>query len=419
VSEDSNAIPTPAPWEPAISAAASGFDRVLREILRASHTTKASELAAMADAAARPAGLRLVIYVVDYEQRSLRPLPNPLLDALPPPIAVDGSLGGRAFTTIAIQSGVDSSNRLWIPILDGTERLGVLEANVEPPHDGNDAVVRDGCAAIAGLIGHLLQSKNGLGDAVQAVRRTRAMSVASELLWRLVPPTTFACNELVLAAALEPSYDIGGDGYDYSVDGSLAHIVLLDALGHGLPAGLTCAVALSAMRAARRDGLGLRAMARWADVEISTQWTDARFTTGVITELNLDTGLVRYVNAGHPPPALLRGGKVVRQLDGGRRLPLGLDDASTEVAEEALEPGDRLLYYTDGVIEARDDQEELFGLERLVELIERHAASELATSEILRRLSHAVLEHQHGQLQDDATLLLVEWSPNAARRTLL
>jgi serine phosphatase RsbU (regulator of sigma subunit) len=419
VSEDANAIPTPAPWEPAISAAASGFDRVLREILRASHTTKGSDLAAMADAAARPAGLSLVVYVVDYEQRSLRPLPHPLLDALPPPIAVDGSLGGRAFTTIAIQSGVDSPHRLWIPILDGTERLGVLEANLEPPHDGNDEVVRDGCAAIAGLIGHLLQSKNGLGDTVQTARRTRSMSVASELLWRLVPPTTFACNELVLAAVLEPSYDVGGDGYDYGVDGSLAHIVLLDALGHGLPAGLTCAVALSALRAARRDGLGLHAMARRADVEISTQWMDARFTTGVITELNLDTGLVRYVNAGHPPPALLRGGKVVRLLDGGRRLPLGLDDASTEVAEEALEPGDRLLYYTDGVIEARDDQEELFGLERLVELIERHAASELATSEILRRLSHAVLEHQHGHLQDDATLLLVEWSPHAARRTLL
>jgi phosphoserine phosphatase RsbU/P len=419
VSEDLNAIPTPAPWEPAISAAAHGFDRVLREILRASHTTKASDLAAMADAAARPAGLGLVIYVVDYEQRMLRPLPNPLLEALPPPITVDGSLGGRAFTTIAIQSGGQSPNRLWVPILDGTERLGVLEANLEPPHDGNDEVVRDGCAAIAGLVGHLLQSKNGLGDMVQAVRRTRAMSVASELLWRLVPPTTFACNELVLAAALEPSYDVGGDGYDYSVDGSLAHIVLLDALGHGLPAGLTCAVALSALRSARRDGLGLHAMARSADVEISTQWTDARFTTAVITEVNLDTGLVRYVNAGHPPPALLRGGKVVRLLDGGRRLPLGLDDPSTEVAEEALEPGDRLLFYTDGVIEARDAEDQLFGLERLVEFIERHAASELATSEILRRLSHAVLEHQHGLLQDDATLMLVEWSPNAARRTLL
>jgi len=88
------------------------------------------------------------------------------------------------------------------------------------------------------------------------------------------------------------------------------------------------------------------------------------------------------------------------------------------VGDEALEPGDRLLCYTDGAIEARDRDGQPFGLERLVELTERHAAAELAPSEIVRRLSHAVLAHQQGQLRDDATLLLVEWNPNAARRTL-
>ncbi len=419
MNQDAHEIPAPEPWETSVAAREGGFDRVLREILRASHTTKASDLAAMVNAAARPAGLRLVVYVVDYEQHALRALPDALLEALPPPIPVDGSVGGRAFTTIAIQAPGSPPKRLWVPILDGTERLGVLEVALDPGLDGEDPGLRDGCAAIAGLLGHLLQSKKALGDTIQATRRTRAMSISSELLWRLVPPTTFACNEMVLAAVLEPSYDVGGDGYDYSVDGSVAHIALLDALGHGLPAGLTCAVALSALRTARRTGRGLGAMAAAADEEIGAQWTDARFTTGVIAELNLDTGLLRYLNAGHPPPALIRGGRVVRLLDQGRRLPLGLPDPQPEEAEEALEPGDRLLFYTDGVIEARDESDELFGLERLVEITERHAASELATSEILRRLSHSVLEHQHGRLQDDATLLLVEWSPNAARRTLL
>jgi len=155
VSDDSNAIPTPAPWEPAISPAATELDRVLREILRASHSTKGSDLAEMFNAAARPAGLRLVVYVVDYEQVSLHALPDsdshadsdagaPTPDGRPPLITVDGSLGGRAFTMIAIQASAQSPNRLWIPILDGTERLGVLEAELDPRHDPDDPACATG-----------------------------------------------------------------------------------------------------------------------------------------------------------------------------------------------------------------------------------------------------------------------------------
>jgi sigma-B regulation protein RsbU (phosphoserine phosphatase) len=196
-------------------------------------------------------------------------------------------------------------------------------------------------------------------------------------------------------------------------------VAVFDAVGRGLSAGLASAVALSAIRTARVDGHGLYAMARAADGAIIDQFDDQRFVTAVLAEFDLVTGVVRYLNAGHPPPVLLRGGKAVGVLDRGRRMPLGLDDPAIEVAAQALEPGDRLLFYTDGFTEARDEHGEEFGVQRLVDFAERHAAAGLPVPETLRRLSHDVLKHQHGPLHDDATLLLVSWSAADSRRTSL
>jgi len=96
---------------------------------------------------------------------------------------------------------------------------------------------------------------------------------------------------------------------------------------------------------------------------------------------------------------------------------VGLPADDWSVGEAVLEPGDRLLLYSDGVVEARDDTGARFGLDRLVDLVERHNADGLPAPETLRRLRHAVLRHQNGQLQDDATLMIAEWSPRDGRRT--
>jgi len=83
-------------------------------------------------------------------------------------------------------------------------------------------------------------------------------------------------------------------------------------------------------------------------------------------------------------------------------------------AVERLDPGDRVLLYTDGITEAHDAGGRLFGLRRLVELAERRPTTELPAQETVRRLSHAVLHHQRGRLQDDAGLLLLDWCPDGS-----
>ncbi|MHB1930884.1 MAG: PP2C family protein-serine/threonine phosphatase, partial [Acidimicrobiales bacterium] len=125
---------------------------------------------------------------------------------------------------------------------------------------------------------------------------------------------------------------------------------------------------------------------------------------------------------GHHPALVLRAGRVVRRLDTVHRLPFGLARglgplpaglAGGGQGQEALEPGDRVLLYTDGVVEARDPTGAFFGLDRLEELLVREDASGTRVPETMRRLVHAVLGHQGGQLQDDATLLMIEWHPQS------
>jgi sigma-B regulation protein RsbU (phosphoserine phosphatase) len=386
-------------------------------MLQRAHLCQPDELPAEINAAVSRLGLEITVYLVDYEQHRLWPLTErgkPTAD----PLSVDGTLAGRAFASVRTMAAGEAArpDRLWVPMIDGSERLGVAEVVLhEVPPDLAD--LREFCEALVGLVGHLLTVKLPYGDTLEQVRRTQPMTAAAELLLASLPPLTFSCHRLVISAVLEPSYDVGGDAYDYAVDGPLAQFMVLDAMGRGMRAGLTCVVAMAAMRTARRENKGLFAIGRAADAALVEHFADQRFVTAVLGELEMDTGRLRYINAGHPAPLLLRHGRAVRALTGGRRMPLGLDDSAIEIAEESLEPGDRLLLYTDGVTEARDDAGELFGTDHLVDLAERSAVDELPAPENLRRLAHSVMQHQGGLPTDDATIMLVEWSEKAAERT--
>jgi len=187
-------------------------------------------------------------------------------------------------------------------------------------------------------------------------------------------------------------------------------LAIFDAMGHSLGAGLIAATALSSYRAARRAGAGLFGQAAAIDEAIAEHFGEA-FATGVLAELDLASGALRYVSAGHPAPLLLRAGKVVARLEGGRRVPFGLGNGELTIGEAALEPGDMLVLYTDGVTEARDGAGSFFGAHRLVDFLEREAAARQSPPETVRRLLASVLRHQQNVLQDDASVLLAQWAP--------
>ncbi|HYN92229.1 MAG TPA: PP2C family protein-serine/threonine phosphatase [Pilimelia sp.] len=393
------------------------WHEALVDLLHRTRMCQPDEVAGHVSAAAARMGLEVTIYLVDHEQLSLRALPEHAKPT-PDPLPVDDGAAGEAFTLVkTVQAGGGNElQRLWVPLIDGAERLGVADVRVSPNLPVDAPLIRR-CETLIGLAGHLVATKLPYGDALHIVRRSRPMSTAAELLLPLLPPLTFSCERLVVSAVLEPAYEVGGDAFDYAVDGSNAYLAILDAMGRGLSAGLAAAVALSALRAARRAGQDLPAMVAAADEALSGEFGEARFVTGVVARLDLDTGLLRYVNAGHPEPVLLRSGRVVDQLAGGRRLPFGLRDATPHIGATVLQPMDRLLFHTDGVVEARGADGRPFGVDRLVHLTEEHAAAALPAPETLRRLAHSVLAHQQGPPIDDATLLLLDWSSSAAERT--
>lgn len=381
------------------------------EIVNRAHIASADDLVDAIDGAVARLDLSVQLYLVDLAQRQL----NPVRAEAGPALDVDTTLAGRAFRLVEVIAADDMQVMLWMPLLDGTERLGVARIGLPANADPHDTWIRDQCWVLIGLIGHLVAGKLPYSDRFHLVRRTRPMSVAAELLWHLLPPQTFACPQAVVTAIMEPYDQVGGDGYDYAVDADRAHLAIFDAVGHDVTAGLTTTLAMAATRNARRAGEGLVTAAALADQVIADQVT-TRFATALLADLELGTGVLQYLNAGHPPPVLLRHGKMVKTLQSPVRVPLGLGhlaQAVPQVGCEQLEPGDRLLLHTDGVTEARDAHGTEFGLDRLIDLVERHHHDGLPAPETLRRISHAVLTHQRGRLQDDATLLLLEWAANS------
>ncbi|GAA4740882.1 PP2C family protein-serine/threonine phosphatase [Actinomycetospora chibensis] len=205
------------------------------------------------------------------------------------------------------------------------------------------------------------------------------------------------------------------------MDLDTAYVAVFDGVGHDLAAGSATALAVSAIRNARRRGVSdLAALAIEADIQMQAAGVLPRFVTAILARLDLRTGELRYLVAGHPHPLLLRQGHLVGAFEATPRPPLGVGEhaAPVEEAVEWLEPGDRVVFYSDGITEARGADGRFFGERRLVDLSERAELDEVSAPETLRRLAAAVLEHQGGLLQDDATLLMVDWSATAHERLL-
>ncbi|MEU2061295.1 PP2C family protein-serine/threonine phosphatase [Streptomyces sp. NPDC013455] len=388
--------------------------RALTGLMMASHVVTLEELPRMVAECAEAVGLYDVsFFLVDLQGRVLREVTGGGLDAGlgGAELAVDSTLAGLAYQRVDLVAEPDrpaarARCRWWIPVTDGVERLGALRADTEQ----DDGPTREALRALASMVALLVLSKRDFSDSYARLVRTAPMSVSAEMQWHLTPPSAFAGRTTTVAALSEPAYDVGGDAFDYAVADGVLHLSMFDAMGHDARAGLTANMAVAACRNARRQNAGLAAVAQAVEDTLIEQFGTTRYVTGILADLDMRSGRLTWINRGHPVPVLLRAGRWSHELKCPPAGPMGVDlQIPVTVCHEQLQPGDRLVLYTDGVVEARDAERRQFGLQRFTDYLVRHHADRLTVHETLRRLIHAVLGHHDGHLDDDATVLLAEW----------
>jgi serine phosphatase RsbU (regulator of sigma subunit) len=388
---------------------------------RALRAAAGADPASVADVVLRVAGdfgaSDVVVYLVDFAQDTLEPLPGRTTHAdLPHSEEVATTMAGRAFTDQAATTAERPEGvRVWVPVVEGSDRTGVLALTV--PEATDDVIAA--CEELGLFAGYLIATQSRATDLYNLHRRRRSLSLPASMQWDLLPPLVLKTERVQMAGLLEPAYDVGGDCFDYALNDSVFDLAVFDPVGHGVGSALIAALCVGSYRHDRRESATLEQMHGHLDSIMAAEFHDCAFTTGQLVRIDLDSGAMTWTNAGHPLPLLIRGGRVIKELECAPTPPWGLGALAKPrtpiaVATDALEPGDGVLFYTDGVIEAHPRGGEQFGVDRLADLLGQHASDQLEPEEIVRRLVSAVLEHQHDQLADDATLVLFQWNAPAS-----
>ncbi|MEU9796826.1 PP2C family protein-serine/threonine phosphatase [Streptomyces sparsogenes] len=359
----------------------------------------------VADVVERLGGRRPQVLLQDYGQLTLVPLAGEGL-AEGEPEVIDDSGAGRCFLdAVPVELPEDDGVRVHLPLLDGGDQVGVMAVTLDSLDDDDRRLLH----RISGLVADLLVTKHGYSDLFFRARRGEPMSVAAEIQWSLLPPLAMIMPRVAVAGILEPAYDVAGDSFDYALNGDILHVVMIDAMGHGLDAATMAAVAIGAYRHARRADIGLSEIYDFMDRAVAEQFGPEHFVTAQMMQLDATTGRVQWVNAGHPPPILVRNHRVADRLTAPTTLPVGLGGPEPRISELGLERGDRVLCFTDGLIEERKSGGEEFGEDQLINCVNQLERTGRGVRAVTRSLSHTLKRARGGHTTDDATLLMVEW----------
>ena len=234
------------------------------------------------------------------------------------------------------------------------------------------------------------------------------LEVAREIQLALLPRGTYSLHDVEISGFTKPANTVGGDFYDVlpQPDGGIV-LTLGDVAGKGSPAALLMALLLAAFRTLVEERLAPPALVARLNVQICRHSPASRFITLVYAVYDPPTGRLTYVNAGQNPPLIRRRDGRFERLH-GTGIALGLFEHSEyESVDTVLEPGDMLVFYSDGITEAEDPQGQPFEESGLELVIERHAAQ--AASELGAEVLAAVQAHAtRTKFADDLTILVLK-----------
>jgi serine phosphatase RsbU (regulator of sigma subunit) len=309
----------------------------------------------------------------------------------------------RSQRTLVLPSGAGEDGwTVLAPVTERGEVIGLLEMRL--PAEPRKADTTE-ISSLAHLLAFVVIANRRHTDLFEWGQRSRPLSLSAEIQQRLLPGSrTCEGGAFTLSGWLEPAADIAGDTFDYSLARDTLHLSITDAMGHGVAAALTATLCVSALRGSRRKGQSLAEQALSATAAVAQHGARSKlddFVTGLIGRVDLETGRLQLINAGHVHPYVARGVDV-RPVRLPANLPFGIyPDTAYEATELALEPGDRVVFVTDGMLERNAATLDLeAAISRSAPLHPREAAAALADA-VLAATGHA--------LSDDATVLCLDW----------
>jgi serine phosphatase RsbU (regulator of sigma subunit) len=302
---------------------------------------------------------------------------------------------------------LDGGARMIIPVTDRGDAIGLLEA-VLPAYPA-PTLIAD-VAAAAHALAYIVIAARRYTDVFEWGQRTTPFALAAEIQRRLLPSSyTCEAGQFTLAGWLEPAAAVGGDTFDYTLNRDSLHVSITDAVGHQVEAALLATLFVGGLRNARRRGLDLNEQARYANDALAENAPPGRFVTDQLVRVDLSTQRAEIVNAGHPSPLRLRNGRV-EEIDVGVEPPFGVvPGKSFQLQRFPLEPGDRIIFLTDGMQERN-----AASLDVAAALA---ATAELHPREVVHELGAAVLDATGGDLRDDATMVCLDWYGGPPRGT--
>lgn len=258
------------------------------------------------------------------------------------------------------------------------------------------------------------EMQQGLKRLQQLALHDRELEIAASIQRNLLQREIPQVDNARLVPLQRQANLVGGDWYDVDVHDASMSVAVGDASGKGIAAALMATVALSALRGERSRGGSPTHVISSANKALLDATDPESFTTLIYANLDLATGEVRWMNMGHHPPFLLRGPTADSPerrgyyLEGPRNRALGwFEDPGLADSVVQLGPGDRFVLFTDGFLEAKSSEGEVFGDHRMAEALGRLASLDSA---VLGEEMVAVVERfAAGKLDDDLTMLVMEY----------
>jgi serine phosphatase RsbU (regulator of sigma subunit) len=262
-----------------------------------------------------------------------------------------------------------------------------------------DDIARQGAAA--------LELADDYTDALAAARRRKPITPAAEVQQNLFPPRIARIAGGQLAGGLLPTYEVGGDWFDFVENRDGAWLAIADATGSGPTAAGLGAAALGALRAARRSDQDLEGALRLMDEVVRGLGNPELHVTALVARWRAATSTLTWVNCGHPAGYVVGEDGELRELDGPSHPPLGSGAACTahRATERRLRPGERLVLVTDGVIDRRMEGGGRFGTDGIRRALE-HAPNPTAAATAMA-IQQAVTDCWREPLDDDATVVVL------------